>query len=165
MIKLTRERTLLAGVMLAAVAGLTYDRLTASAAELDADSSQQVAQEPSAPPVPTSVVRSDEANLAARLATLAKAPTGGSAERHNPFATLHQVRTADEQTTVALSPRWQQRTLSGVVIKPNGRHIAIVDGKAIVLGAEFDGLRLINVTKDTAVFSNGSTQFALRSRK
>ncbi len=165
MMKVTRGRTLLVGLMLAAVGGLAYDRLTFAGVPSEMQNTSSASPPTADPPASITPARSEAADLAARLATLAKAGPSEPGPRRSPFGAMANAERPSEVLPSALSTRWSQRVLSGVVLKANGRPIAIVDGKALSLGAELDGLRLVSVSKDAVVFSNGTTQFTLKNKK
>jgi hypothetical protein len=162
MITLTRQQLLLAGLMVVAAAALAYDRLTATAA---VDSQFELSDdEPTIPARVSLAAGGDEATLAARLRTLVSEKQTEAGTRSSPFEPVHRTG-PDDNSHVPTSSRWSQRVLSGVVLRSDGLHVAIVDGKAIVMGTELDGLQLTAVSRDVAVFSNGSMRISLRSRK
>ena len=74
------------------------------------------------------------------------------------LADAQQDDTAEPAAIAA--PRVAHRLLA-VMVNRNGGH-AIIDGKCLLVGQARDGMRLISVTKDSAVLETGGRRITLK---
>lgn len=165
--KVTRTQILLTGLLLAAGAGMYVDQyvLTADAAE-SADEYSVAAPSAgvkAARPTPAA----PEAVLATRLRELAGETPALPDEIRNVFFVNRPSAEADAgvnvkaaDAAVAASPI-TKRTLNGVLFGVDGKGVAIIDKRMIRLGERVDGMRLVQVTKEMAVFSDGKSEVML----
>lgn len=168
--KLSKERLLLVGVLLAAGGGLAFEQLT-SAAETAAPTDEYAVATPAAKP---RTPITPERQLAARLIELA-GPMPASADAVRDVFSIVSAPAPVEPEVVAtaepvapvptVSPAWAARVLNGVLFGADGKGVAIVDGRMVPVGARYDGMRLVRVTKQIAVFSDGTTEITLNLKE
>lgn len=163
-IRLSRERLLLAGLLVAAGGGYMADQYlfageAASAAdEFAVPSAASAAKPAKAAPAPPEQV------LAARLRDLAGPTAQTAAPLRDIFGAtpLPKVIQPVEPVAPVIGEHWATRKLNGVMFGADGKGIAIVDGRLLKLGARLDGMRLTRVTQHTATFSDATSEITLQ---
>lgn len=170
--KLSKERLLLAGLLLAAGGGLAFEQFS-SAAETVPEDDYTVAAPSAGASQPRTPI-TPERQLAARLLELA-GPMPASADAVRDVFSIVSAPVAAEPVVITeaepvapaatVSPAWAARVLNGVLFGADGKGVAIVDGRMVPVGARFDGMRLTRVTKQIAVFSDGAAEITLRLKE
>lgn len=160
-LQITRQRMLLGGLLLAAGLGLLCDQYLFAASPASeneyampaASSSSMVA----APKVAKSAPLTPERLLAERLAKF-------SARRgavRDVFNTGSPAVAGDASNAFGANPL-SKRSLNGVLFGADGKGVAIIDGRMVKIGMRVDGLRLVRVSTQAAVFSDGTREYSLK---
>jgi hypothetical protein len=180
--KVTRERKILCGVMVAGLLALVIDRATGSgggdqSSPLAEGTDAAVIAPPAAatPPRPTSTLASPpatrpaaNASLSARIAALARADVpGGSAPTafrdpfHVPKAWVDNPRPVRNPTPSSAAAFESAHHLTAVVLDGR-RSRAVIDGSLLRLGQSVGGHVLVAVTPDLAILECGNSRVALK---
>ena len=170
-IQLSRERMILGGLLLAACAGIAFDQY--ARAEEAAETTDEYSVQPVAGAAKAAKAQpiTPERLLADRLVELAGPAPSPEAMRdvfHAPAPVAVTPPTVQEPVAEAAAPApaaLPGRVLNGVLFGADGKGVAIIDTKMIPVGGRVDGLKLIRVTKTTAVFTDGATEVTLKLRE
>ena len=159
-LKLTRERIVLGGLLLAAGGGLLADQYLFAEAGDPAANEFALPKTATAAPKPAQspvAPLTAEQSFGVRLRELAGAPPTSPDTLRNLFS-----RDAVAASTNPHPNAWGKRLLNGVLFGADGKGVAIVDGRMVPIGSRLDGMQLVRVTKVMAVFSDGTNEITLK---
>lgn len=165
--KLTRERKIFGGILIAGVIALIIDRAGGSASEPVPEESALSAPQRAAGPAVAASVPASKPTLASRIDAIAKADAksgdGAESSFRDPFRISQSWIGGDIAGGATASPKVieQPHRLTAVLVAGR-RSQAVIDGRLIVIGQEISGLKLVAVTQDMAILERDETRLVLR---
>jgi hypothetical protein len=184
--KLTRERKIFAGILVAALIALGVDQLTgSSSSDRSADAAAQAdpgslllasssSSSASASPKPNGTLTTYGPSLAQRLNDVAPAGTAPSLDQIRDVFRIPRGWSGAEQSAPRIvssdklaAERFLQVHKLSAISKSGagdkgGADVAVVDGKLLHPGATLDGFKLVAVTRAAAVFDCDGAQVLLQ---